>query len=425
MEFSSVPDLRLDDDFFEYKGRKHQYSEINSIEFGAVVTKNSVNFVPAGKSFDAKLAVFPKFGNEFDIKPVKGWFGGLKEAAFGELQRVNAALSFMTFNYRAETYEEQLKESNLFRMGGYEFHKNGNLSKSGKFITNLKDGSHSFLLGAFNVTISKKKKSVAEKLKASWSGESTIYIGKDRDCFIYLMSTVYGLRWSSETVSQKRVDNKRIYYETVVRLGAWLSAVDGNADPKELQELKRFFQLEQSTFPAASKIFNEQLKSPRPLRDILIAFNSAFRDATELKQSLYIGLLSVALADGVFHPAEKRAMDELGMLLHLGREDLVRLYATLGLDFVSMSSSNKTYSEAKENAQAGRRDLSLRNRHLRVFGLNEGASESEIRNRYRNLVKKYHPDVLRSQGLPESEMKHSQKILTQVMESYEWLVKSV
>jgi len=211
----------------------------------------------------------------------------------------------------------------------------------------------------------------------------------------------------------------------VVRLGAWLSAVDGNADPKELQELKRFFQLEQSTFPAASKIFNEQLKSPRPLRDILIAFNSAFRDATELKQSLYIGLLSVALADGVFHPAEKRAMDELGMLLHLGREDLVRLYATLGLDFVSMSSSNKTYSEAKENAQAGRRDLPLRNRHLRVFGLNEGASESEIRNRYRNLVKKYHPDVLRSQGLPESEMKHSQKILTQVMESYEWLVKSV
>lgn len=356
---------------------------------------------------------------------MKGWFGGLKEAAFGELQRVNAALSFMTFNYRAETYEEQLKESNLFRMGGYEFHKNGNLSKSGKFITNLKDGSHSFLLGAFNVTISKKKKSVAEKLKASWSGESTIYIGKDRDCFIYLMSTVYGLRWSSETVSQKRVDNKRIYYETVVRLGAWLSAVDGNADPKELQELKRFFQLEQSTFPAASKIFNEQLKSPRALSDILNVFNSAFRDATELKQSLYIGLLSVALADGVFHPAEKRAMDELGMLLHLGREDLVRLYATLGLDFVSMSSSEKTYSKAKENAQAGRRDLSPRNRHLRVLGLNEGASESEIKNRYRNLVKKYHPDVLRSQGLPQSEMKHSQKILTQVMESYEWLVKSV
>lgn len=424
MEFSSVPDLRLDDDFFEYGGRKYRYSEIVSIEFGAVVTKHSINFVPAGKSFDAKLTVFPKFGNEFEIKPKKGWFGGLKEAAFSELQRVNAAISFMTFNYRVEAYEKQLKDSNLFRMGGYEFHKNGNLSKSGLFITNLKDGSHSFLLGAFNVTISKKKKSVTEKIKASWSGESNIYIGKDRDCFIYLMSAIYGLRWSSEAVPKKRIDNRRVYYESVVRLGAWLSSVDGNADPQELEQLKRYFKLEKNTFPDAAKIFNEQLKSPKRLKEILDLFNSVFRDATELKQSLYIGLLSVALADGVFHPAEKRAMDELGTLLGLNKEDLVRLYAALGLDFAGMSSAGKSNSGSTESARAGRSDQSLRRRHLSVLGLNEDASESEIRNVYKNLVKKYHPDVLRSQGLPESEMKHAQKILSQVIESYEWLDNS-
>lgn len=424
MEFDLVPDLRLDDYFFEYSGRSYQYSEIISIEFGAVITKHSVNFIPAGKSFDAKLTIFPKSGKEFQIKPTKGWFGKLKESAFSELQKVNAALSFMTFNHRVEGYETQLKQSNFFRMGGYEFHKNGNLSKSGRYITNLKDGSHSFLLGAFDVTISKKNKSVAEKLKASWSGESTIYIGKDRDCFIYLLSEVYGLRWNTETVPKKRIDTKRVYYETVTRLGAWLSAIDGNADPKELGELKRYFQIDQTTFPTAAEIFNEQLKYPKALREIIGPFNTAFKDAEELKQSLYIGLLSVALADGVFHSAEKRAMDELGAILGLGREDLVRLYATLGLDFTKMSGSSRTYSDSAKDTSPGSGGDTLRKHHLRVLGLSENATESEIKTSFRSLVKKYHPDILRSQGLPESEMKHAQKILAQVMESYEWLVKS-
>jgi len=423
LEFDLVPDLRLDDDFFVHKGHRYQYSEITSIEFGAVITKHSVNFIPTGKSYDAKLTVSTITGHVFEIKPAKSWLGKLKAPAFRELQNVNSALSFMTFNFRVQIYETQLRDSNFFRMGGYEFHRNGDLSKSGKYITNLKDGSHNFHLDAFNVTISKKKKSIAERLKASWSGESTIYIGKDRDCFIYLLSEIYGLRWKTEALPEKRIDTKRVYYETVIRLGALLSSVDGNADPKELAELKRYFQLDQTSLPYAAQIFNEQLTAPKPLQKILSEFNAAFNDADELKQSLYVGLLSVALADGLFHAAEKRLMDQIATLLSLRNDDLARLYATLGLDFVKMSNSGRSSSGSANASHAGNGTHSLRNRHLRVLGLSENATETDIKTSYRKLVKKYHPDILRSQGLPESEMKHAQKILAEIMNSYEWLVK--
>ena len=425
MEFPAVPNLSLGDEFFEYQGCRYKYTDVVSIEFGAAITKHSVNFVPAGKSYDAKLTIFPEKGQSFEIKPSKGWFGGLKEAAFTELQRVNAALSFMTFNARVERYEAEIQKDGMFRMGGFEFHRNGNLSQGGKYITNLRDGSHSLLLGAFTVTISKKRKSLTEKLKSSWSGESTIYIGKNRDCFIYLMSAIYRMTWKNEYVPEKRVDNKRVYYDAVVRLGAWLSAIDGSAESSELAQLKRFFNIDAKTFPDAAKIFNEQLKSPRPPKLILQKFNSVFADAEEIRESLLVGLLTVALADGIFHSAEKHAMEVLGSLLGFQKNTLIRLYAAVGLDYEDVLGKGQDGARSRAKAAEETNHDALRLRHLEILGLTLDATEAEIKSGYRRLVKKYHPDILRSQGLPENEMRHAQRVLGQVIESYEWLTKTL
>ena len=82
---------------------------------GDSVTLNG-RFVPAGTSYDARLKVYPETGGPFEIKPARGWFGNLKEEGFEALQRVNSALSSMTFDFRVERYEKQLRDRGAFHM---------------------------------------------------------------------------------------------------------------------------------------------------------------------------------------------------------------------------------------------------------------------------------------------------------------------
>ena len=53
-------------------------------------------------------------------------------------------------------------------------------------------------------------------------------------------------------------------------------------------------------------IYNEQLMRPKSLSFILKPFISEFRDAEEVKETIYVGMVSVAFSDGIFHPLEKK-----------------------------------------------------------------------------------------------------------------------
>jgi len=57
----------------------------------------------------------------------------------------------------------------------------------------------------------------------------------------------------------------------------------------------------------------------------------------------------------------------------------------------------------------------MRGSAYKIFGLNPGASEEEIRKRYRSLVKKYHPDV--------NKEPNAQQTFLSIQEAYEELLK--
>ena len=134
-----------------------------------------------------------------------------------------------------------------------------------------------------------------------------------------------------------------------------------------------------------------------------------------------MGLLSVALADGIFHPKEKNALKQLSHLLGFDLPRLTRIYASLGLNYKQEFSEDFKEARSRGPSTATSSNASIREQHLEVLGLSPSATIEEIRLTYTKLVKKYHPDVLRSKGLPENEMIHAQTILRKVMESYEYL----
>lgn len=60
------------------------------------------------------------------------------------------------------------------------------------------------------------------------------------------------------------------------------------------------------------------------------------------------------------------------------------------------------------------------NNPYEVLGINEGASEEEIKKAYRDLVKKYHPDQYRDNPLSQL----AEEKLREVNEAYEYLMKN-
>ena len=57
-----------------------------------------------------------------------------------------------------------------------------------------------------------------------------------------------------------------------------------------------------------------------------------------------------------------------------------------------------------------------------ILGLKRGASLSEVKKKYRELAKKYHPDVLNANNVSEKELNDGARKFQQVNEAYE-LVK--
>lgn len=54
-----------------------------------------------------------------------------------------------------------------------------------------------------------------------------------------------------------------------------------------------------------------------------------------------------------------------------------------------------------------------------MLGLKEDASFDEVKKRYRELVKKYHPDILMGRGESEEMIVRSTRKLQEINEAYE------
>ncbi|MEL7481182.1 MAG: J domain-containing protein [Pseudomonadota bacterium] len=70
---------------------------------------------------------------------------------------------------------------------------------------------------------------------------------------------------------------------------------------------------------------------------------------------------------------------------------------------------------------SGPRQLSQRDRHLKVLGLSREASPDAIRARYRQLAKRYHPDQFAASG--EAIFKAAAEKMRQINEAYDALTE--
>ncbi len=418
-DIQPLPELWINDDGFSWRGSHHQHVDITSIRFTATVTQNSINGIPTGKTYQALLSVKLHSGTTISLTgPGRAIRSGLKKETFEGLLQANAILSHVSLVQRLKPMENELATKGFFSFSGHQFNKSREVFRGGQLVAKLDNPDVSFFKESFSVVISRKKKGLGAKLIGTmFNDDIRVSLEWDQDCFLYMLKLATGYSWQDSPPPEKPINRKALYYQTVVRFGASLAIADGTADARELAQLRRFFEIDTETLPDAARLFNEELRIRSSVEDILSEFAQIFADAVQLRETFLVGMCTVALADGHLDDSELRKLRLAASVLRLGEGSLVRAFLAAGFDFETFMRDNR--SGAGSTSKSGRISL-----ELKILGLKPGATRDQVRMAYLELAKRYHPDILRGQGLPENEIAKAEAILKRINAAYEHLTRS-
>jgi DnaJ like chaperone protein len=192
-----------------------------------------------------------------------------------------------------------------------------------------------------------------------------------------------------------------VFFTATFAMLGKMAKADGRVCDDEINVVRSFMRdklrLDAATQQFAMGVFNEAKDNTTPFDDYARQLGQVFQNEQQLRMMFYEMLFTVALADGVLHPAEEKILRDAPAMLGLHGD----IFNTVKRQFVS--------------------DLS---HHYAMLGLEDGADMSAVKKAYRKLVAEYHPDKIVSKGLPEDFMTFAEEKFREINEAYEAITKA-
>jgi DnaJ like chaperone protein len=212
-------------------------------------------------------------------------------------------------------------------------------------------------------------------------------------------------------------DQERIqaaFFTATFSVMGYIAKADGRVSPEEIRLAEAVMDrlgLNAEMRKSAKKLFNEGKSSDFPIDDVMQQFRRETHRRTTLIQMFLEIQLQAAYADGVMHPAEKKALQ--GICGHLGipPEQLDRLEEMLRAGF------------GRGGHDAAAAKTSLRDAY-RLLGVDESISDTELKKTYRRLMSQHHPDKLVAKGLPEQMIRDATEKTQQIKAAFELIRES-
>lgn len=413
MVIEGLEDLLIEDDSFAWHERVYRYEDIQSIRFHAQSTKHSINLVPIGTTYECELMLMMRGSSNICIRHGgRALFKHDKQRqAMGGIWQAKEIFSGMSFAARIATFERSVTERGYFTYLDYQFHKDGDVFRGGRRLFSVKDLGFKLSASPFNLHLCPQR-GVLSKLFGS---NLVIKTDVDEDCLYYMLRQVYGYVWKDRpirTKSRPLINPKRVFLTAMVKLAAKIATADGTVSAEELATFKEHFGISRESFPDAGRIFNEALSSQETPADIALAAIGAMAEGREFREYILIGLVRIATVDGSYHAREHQIVASVARVLGFDSDELEHILAMCGV------------FRGRSQQEKGTEPLSqpdLVSYHCKVLGLTNAATLAEIKAAWRKLVQEHHPDKLRANGVPATEIKAAEEILKAINASYAWL----
>ncbi|MEO8183927.1 MAG: co-chaperone DjlA [Deltaproteobacteria bacterium] len=183
------------------------------------------------------------------------------------------------------------------------------------------------------------------------------------------------------------------FLDTTFAVMGALSKADGVVTHEEIRTTEEVFerlQLSDEQRQAARAAFTRGKAPEFDLDAAVDAFVQSAQGGTALYQLFLQVQLAAVAADGQVHPAEHAMLVRVARRMGLGEGDVARLEAVLRAAAGGAASASTPPPRQRLDAA------------YTALGLTPAASESELKQAYRKLMRENHPDRLTAKGLPES-----------------------
>ena len=198
----------------------------------------------------------------------------------------------------------------------------------------------------------------------------------------------------ADTVLSPIEEAQMNFFATVFAMLGKLAKADGQVTEDEIGAVGRFMDqihLNERSRNFAKSIFNQAKEIDVPFEALANQFyRMAGSDRMKLIMMIDI-LLRVAMADGKYHPAEERLIENAARIFNITEEEYQKLKTQYVRDF------SKYYA---------------------ILGCDESDTVDEIKKKYRKIAAEYHPDKIAHKELPEEFMDFANSKLQEINEAY-------
>ena len=201
----------------------------------------------------------------------------------------------------------------------------------------------------------------------------------------------------------------------LVALMAKVAKADGQVSELEAQVLKH-------TFSDISSHFENQEEIREKLKEIFSKEKDSFDNTVDVCNKLYKltsndyakrvkvleYLLNLAFIDKDFSKTEEMIVEDIASALKIKQSD----YENIVQNFKNF------YANAAQNASKTLEEA------YAILEINEQSDDKTIKNAYRALVKKYHPDIITGQGASQNIIDEATSKLQEINEAYQMIKES-
>jgi DnaJ like chaperone protein len=178
----------------------------------------------------------------------------------------------------------------------------------------------------------------------------------------------------------------------VIALGAKMAKADGQVTRDEVATFRRIFTIPEADAPQAARIFNMARRDVAGFDGYARQVARMFHDREEVRIDIVEGLVEIATADGEYHPNEDAFLREVCEIFDLTEACFRRILA---------------------------RHLPDMEDPYEILGLPVSATDRELKERYRMLARRLHPDQMIARGVPEEARQLAERRLAKVNAAYE------